>query len=81
MTPPEDAKRNNCGGRTSGETNNEIKPLFDKVLISDLEKFCTELYSVHEILWQLYHNGRGPLIVENLSPEARPPEGIMMVIR
>ena len=46
-------------------TSDEIKPLFDKVLISDLEKFCMELYSIYEVLFQLYHNGRGSLLPNN----------------
>jgi hypothetical protein len=33
----------------------------DKVPIRDMEKFCTKLRNLHEGLWQLYHNGRGPI--------------------
>lgn len=42
--------------------NEEIQVLFNKVKIKDIEKFYVRLYGVHEALWQLYHNGRGPLL-------------------
>ncbi len=42
--------------------NEEVKVLFDKVQVKELEKFCVTLYGIHEALWQLYHNGRGPLL-------------------
>ncbi len=43
-------------------TNEDVKVLFDKIKVNELEKFCTRLESIHEALWQLYHNGRGPLL-------------------
>lgn len=43
-------------------TNEEVKAVFDEVQIRDLEKFCVTLLGIHEALWQLYHNGRGPLL-------------------
>lgn len=42
--------------------NEEVKVLFDKVQIKELEKFCVTLYGIHQALWQLYHNGRGPFL-------------------
>jgi hypothetical protein len=42
--------------------NEEVKVLFDKIQVKDLEKFCVKLYGIHEALWQLYYNGRGPLL-------------------
>lgn len=41
--------------------NMEINKLFEKVNIRKLEKFCTQLEALHQSLWQLYHNGRGPI--------------------
>jgi hypothetical protein len=49
-------------GHKKYSTNEEIQALFDKVNISELEKFCTNLEGLHEALWQLYYNGRGPLL-------------------
>ncbi len=49
-------------GHKKYSTNEEVKILFDKVNISELEKFCILLEGIHEALWQLYHNGRGPLL-------------------
>lgn len=40
----------------------DVKVLFDKIQINELEKFCVRLDGIHEALWQLYHNGRGPLL-------------------
>ena len=40
----------------------DVKVFFDKVQVSDLEKYCVQLKGVHETLWQLFHNGRGPLL-------------------
>lgn len=42
--------------------NKEIKNIMSKVPIRDMEKFCTKLRNLHEGLWQLYHNGRGPIV-------------------
>lgn len=42
--------------------NEDVKVLFDKIQINELEKFCVRLDSIHEALWQLYHNGHGPLL-------------------
>lgn len=42
--------------------NVDIKVIFDKVNIRDLEKFCVRLEGLYEVLWQLYHNGVGPLL-------------------
>jgi hypothetical protein len=42
--------------------NEDVKVLFDKIQVKDLEKFCVELEAMHEALWQLFHNGRGPLL-------------------
>jgi len=42
--------------------NEDVKVLFDRIQINELEKFCVRLDSVHEALWQLFHNGRGPLL-------------------
>lgn len=41
--------------------NEQIKIIMDKVPVRDMEKFCTKLRNLHEGLWQLYHNGRGPI--------------------
>lgn len=41
--------------------NEVIKSIFDKISVRELEKFCVRLKDIHEVLWQLYHNGRGPL--------------------
>ncbi len=40
----------------------DVKVLFDKVEVRELEKFCVRLWGIHEALWQLYHNGHGPLL-------------------
>lgn len=42
--------------------NEDVKVLFDKIQINELEKFCVRLEGIHEVLWQLYRNGRGPLL-------------------
>lgn len=42
--------------------NEQIKIQMDKVPVRDMEKFCTKLRNLHEGLWQLYHNGRGPIV-------------------
>lgn len=42
--------------------NQDIKVLFDAINIKDIEKFCIQLKGLHEALWQLYHNGRGPFL-------------------
>jgi len=42
--------------------NDEIRLIMDKVPVRDMEKFCTKLRNLHESLWQLYHNGRGPIV-------------------
>jgi hypothetical protein len=44
------------------DKNEDVEVLFNKVQVKDLEKFCVCLGSIHEALWQLYHNGRGPLL-------------------
>ena len=44
------------------DKSEEVKVLFDKVQVKDLEKFCVRLSGIHEALWQLYNNGRGPLL-------------------
>jgi hypothetical protein len=50
-------------GHNKFNTNEETEALFNKVQIKDLEKFCVSLGGIHEILWQLYHNGHGtPLL-------------------
>jgi len=49
-------------GHKKYSTNEEVKVLFDKVNVSELEKFCTTLDGIYEALWQLYHNGRGPML-------------------
>lgn len=41
--------------------NDQIKIIMNKVPARDMEKFCTKLRNLHEGLWQLYHNGRGPI--------------------
>lgn len=41
--------------------NDQIKIIMSKVPARDMEKFCTKLRNLHEGLWQLYHNGRGPI--------------------
>jgi len=43
-------------------TNEDVKVLFNKIQVNELEKFCTRLDGIYEALWQLYHNGRGPLL-------------------
>lgn len=40
----------------------EIESLFSKVQIRELEKFCLKLKGIYDALWQLYYNGRGPLL-------------------
>jgi hypothetical protein len=30
--------------------------------VSILQKFCVKLSQIHEALWQLYYNGRGPFL-------------------
>lgn len=45
--------------------NEEVKVLFDKVQIKELEKFCVTLENLHEVLWQLFHNGRGPMALSS----------------
>ncbi len=42
--------------------NKQIKIIMDKAPVRDMEKFCTKLRNLHEGLWQLYHNGRGPIV-------------------
>ncbi len=42
--------------------NEDVKVLFDKVKVRDLEKFCVRLENIHEAFWQLYHNGIGPML-------------------
>ncbi len=42
--------------------NDEIRLVMGKVQVRDMEKFCTKLRNLHEALWQLYHNGRGPIV-------------------
>lgn len=42
--------------------NEDIKIIFDKIKVNELEKFCVRLNGIHEALWQLYHNGSGPLL-------------------
>lgn len=42
--------------------NAEIRLVMDAVPVRDMEKFCTKLRNLHEGLWQLYHNGRGPIV-------------------
>ena len=42
--------------------NEDIKVIFDRIQVRGLEKFCVRLKNIHEVLWQLYHNGRGPLL-------------------
>jgi hypothetical protein len=49
-------------GHKKYSTNEEVKVLFDKVNVSELEKFCVTLDGIHESLWQLYHNGCGPML-------------------
>lgn len=41
--------------------NDEIKLVMNRVPVRDMEKFCTKLRNLHEALWQLYYNGRGPI--------------------
>jgi hypothetical protein len=53
--------RNHFGHKIYNK-NEDVKVLFDKIQINELEKFCVRLDSIHEALWQLYHNGRGPLL-------------------
>lgn len=53
--------RNHFGHKIYNK-NEDVKVLFDKIQINELEKFCVRLDSIHEVLWQLYHNGRGPLL-------------------
>lgn len=40
----------------------DMEELFNKVNIVELEKFCVDLESLHEALWQQFHNGRGPML-------------------
>ncbi len=49
-------------GHRKYSTNEEVKVLFDKINITELEKFCVRLDGLHDALWQLYHNGRGPML-------------------
>ncbi|HEX8608750.1 MAG TPA: hypothetical protein VF679_08935, partial [Pedobacter sp.] len=42
--------------------NSKIQLLMSKAKVREMEKFCTKLKNLHEGLWQLYHNGRGPII-------------------
>jgi hypothetical protein len=42
--------------------NEEVNVLFSKIKIKKLEKFCVTLYGIYEALWELYHNGRGPIL-------------------
>lgn len=44
------------------DNNEDVEALFDKIQVKDLEKFCIRLEGIHEALWQLYHNGRGPML-------------------
>lgn len=39
----------------------EIDALFAKTNVSELQKLFTFLARLHEVLWQLYHNGRRPV--------------------
>lgn len=41
--------------------NDQVNLAMSKVPVRDMEKFCTKLRNLHEGLWQLYHNGRGPI--------------------
>ena len=41
--------------------NEKISLLMSKASVREMEKFCTKLKNLHEGLWQLYHNGRGPV--------------------
>lgn len=49
-------------GHKKYSKNEDVKVLFDRIQIRELEKFCVQLKNIHESLWQLYHNGRGPLL-------------------
>lgn len=49
-------------GHKNYSTNEEVEVLFNKVKVDELEKFCVTLDGIHEALWQLYHNGRGPML-------------------
>lgn len=39
----------------------EIEALFAKTNVSELQKLFTFLARLHEVLWQLFHNGRRPV--------------------
>lgn len=41
--------------------NEQTKLIMSKAIMREVEKFCTNLKQFHEALWQLYHNGRGPI--------------------
>lgn len=56
--------RNHFGHKKYSK-NEEIQALFDMIKVRDIEKFCVQLGNIHESLWQLYENGRGPLIPFN----------------
>jgi hypothetical protein len=43
-------------------SNSDVQVLFDKVNIPELESFCVRLYGIYDVLWNLYHNARGPLL-------------------
>ncbi len=40
----------------------DIEKPFNEVNIVEFEKFCVNLESLWEALWQQYHNGRGPIL-------------------
>jgi hypothetical protein len=45
--------------------NEEIQTMFNKIKLEQLEKFSVNLLSIHQAIWQLFHNGRGPLLPLN----------------